>query len=164
MEVLAMFKYDDKVTLTAINAIDSEGNLLDYQISFPIDKDSFDIPENIREIGIFEYHEGDKTYGYNAFKICVGKITSIQEICAFRPAYTIEDALLSNIKSVDDKLCYYEDENGKWHIFAKLNNGDIVTDTNDMLRDMLLVISDNYLSIVNATEGIKRKSLKSRSK
>ena len=41
-----MFGYSDKISLSVINALDKDGNIIDFQLSFPILED-FEIPANI---------------------------------------------------------------------------------------------------------------------
>ena len=122
-----MFKHNDRFTLTGINAIDKDGQMIDYHLSFPIDKSTFTIPENIREISVYEYHEGTEKYGYIAFKILVGKITSVRELCSPEiEDFQIDYRAFREIKEADDKLCYYEDDGGVYRVFAKIKPGDIV--------------------------------------
>ncbi len=121
-----MFGYNNKITLTGINAINKEGKLIDYRIKFPFNNSNVYVPNDIVQISIFEYHEHESV-AYEAFKIYVGKITTISEICQ-REEHNIKfiNNTLVNINSIDDKLCYYDDENGKHIIFAKINDGDVL--------------------------------------
>ena len=53
-----MLEYNDKMTLTGINAINKKGKIINYNLVFPLNDDDFYLPEDITEISVFEYHEG----------------------------------------------------------------------------------------------------------
>ena len=66
-----MFHYEDKITLTADDLINRNGDITNYKLSFPIIEDELNIPDDIIEVSIFEGNEGFDTFGYKSFKICV---------------------------------------------------------------------------------------------
>lgn len=151
-----MFRYDDKVILTSGNIINKEGKIIDYNISFPIKDNDLIIPNDILIMDIFEYHDCFKPYGYVAFKICVGKITSIKEICnSNKKNISFTNKISGHIESVDDKLCYFDDATGNHIVFAKINNGDIVVESIEELKDVLNRISNNFENIENSILKIK---------
>ena len=150
-----MIEYNDKMTLTGINAVNKKGKIINYHLSFPLKDDDFNIPEDIAEISIFEYHEGYENYGFRAFKICLGKVTSIREICDTHDNNVkFDPRVFEEIVTPDDYLCYFE-ENEKKIIFSKINPGDIVTKDIDDFRSALISVSDNYRIITSAIERIR---------
>ena len=150
-----MLEYNDKMTLTGINAINKKGKIINYNLVFPLNDDDFYLPEDITEISVFEYHEGYENYGFKAFKICMGKITSIREICESHDNdVKFERRVFEEIVTPDDNLCYY-DEDDKKNIFSKLNQGDIVVKDLDDFRSALISVSDNYRIIKSAIERIR---------
>ena len=149
-----MFRYGDKITLTGINAINKKGEIIDYVLSFPLEDSDFYIPEDIAEISVFEYHEGTANYGYVAFKICVGKKTSIRNICELKENNVkFEKRIFKNVIDIDDPLCYY-DEEGKHIVFARINPGDIMVSDIDDLRSALISVSNTFRNIKNNIAGI----------
>ena len=75
-----MFHYEDNITLTVDNIINKNGDITNYKLSFPIIEDELNIPDDIIEVSVFECNEGYDIIGYEVFKICVGNITSLNEI------------------------------------------------------------------------------------
>ncbi len=153
-----MFGFNDKVTLTGINTINQNGEIIDYIISFPITDYDFDIPEETIQISIFEGHLGRENYGYTAFKICVGEITSIEEICEKQNNNIkfLNKDIAKSIKNVDDKLCYYEDKDGKYIIFARIDDGDVYVKDIRELKKVLITISNNFENIQSAVTNIRK--------
>ena len=150
-----MLEYNDKMTLTGINAINKKGKIIDYNLVFPLKNDDFCLPEDIVEISIFEYHEGYENYGFKALKICLGKITSIREICeSHDDNIKFERRVFEEIVTPDDNLCYF-DEDGQKIVFSKINPGDIVTKNLDDFKSALISVSDNYRIIKSAIERIR---------
>ena len=151
-----MFRYNDKLTLMAINFLNKKGDISNYRLSFPIDKEKLDIPKDIIKLSIFEYHEGYETYGHEIFKICVGNLTSIARICKNHEYnYDFLGNIAGSIKSPNDKLCYYDNELGKRIIFAKINEEDRVVSNIGELKDTLIDISDNFMNIKTSILRLK---------
>ena len=152
---------EEKITLKAIDAYSRKGEELDYSLSFPFDERYFWAPASIREISIYEYHEGKDIYGYVPFKVYIGKLTSIKDICESNDKkYHINTSVFNDIKSVDDKLCYYEDMYGKYIVFAKVNDEDIVVENNLEFKEIMVNISNKYKNNEYQTKKInKRKRL-----
>lgn len=152
-----MFGYNDKLTLTAVNVINKDGEIIDYNLSFPIDEDNFSIPKDIIQMSIFEYHEEREITGYEAFKIYVGKTTSIRKICESEATNVkFKNNLIKKLDSPDDKICYFDDSNGNHIMFSKINKGDIVVDNNDELKDALIYISNKFQNIKDSSLEIRR--------
>lgn len=153
-----MFGYNDNFRLTATNTINKEGKMINYTLSFPVSEEDLIIPDNVIQMSVLEYHEGYQNYGYESFKICVGKTTSIKEMCELQQN-NIEfyGNVLNNIETSNDKLCYLDDLTGKYSIFAKINDGDIVVENIEQLKDTLLLISNNFQNIKDSVLTIKGK-------
>ncbi|MBP5683900.1 MAG: hypothetical protein J6X02_01420 [Bacilli bacterium] len=97
-----MFRYGDKLTLSGINVVNKNGDIIDYHLSFPLEDTDFDIPEDVVEISIFEGHDD---IAYLSFKICVGDITNIYKICEDKQnVYLFEKRAFSEIKSPGDDI------------------------------------------------------------
>ena len=150
-----MFQFNDKVTLTGINTINQDGEIISYIISFPITDPDFEIPKETVQISIFETHLGREKYGYTAFKICVGKITSISEICKKKNPDNVKfisKNFVKSIKDADEKLCYYEDKDGNHIVFARIEKGDIyvkdLQELKNILMKTMVLISKYYMVVV----------------
>lgn len=158
-----MFKSNDGFVLTAMKTIDKHGNNLDYYLTFPIPNNKFSLPQEILQISVFEYRrENDKDFECEVFKICLGKATCIREICKLRRnSYRINKDIFQNITSVDDKLCYYDDINGKHIVYTNLNDGDIVVENMDEFKEVLIMISNQVQNIKQSLFEIKNCGKKS---
>ena len=157
-----MLGQGDKITISGINAINREGDVIDFQVSFPIEGE-LKIPEDLVKLSIFEYQEGPHFSGKKAFRICVGQTTSVREICEKNDMNcSFVQNSFKEIKGIDDVLCFYIGENGKKTIFARVNNEDIVVGNLEELRNVLYEISYNVENIYGSIGNIKSLSLKPR--
>ena len=154
-----MLGYNDKFILIGNNIINRKREMTNHTISFPITEDNLYIPEDILQMSIFEYHEVNeyKSYGYEVFKIYVGKITSINQICSSSTKNVkFKNNVLKSIKTEEDKMCYFDDDLGRHIVFAKLNKNDIVVDNIEELKNALIFISKKIQNIKDITLDIKR--------
>ena len=150
-----MFHYNDKVTLTAANSINKDGKITNFNLSFPIKNDNFIVPEDIIQIYIYECTD-NSFLGSISFKICVGRTTNLSTLVNSKEQFSFLDRNISiGINRVDDKLCYYDDDNGKHVIFAKINKGDIVVRDTEELKNLLINISNEFLNIKTSVSKIK---------
>ena len=159
-----MLGFNDRFTLTATNAINKQGEELDYYLKLPIENDAA-IPKDIIQISIAEYHMGHGIHGTEAFKIYIGKTINVDRLChddtkdvEFRPN------VVESVDTPEDELCYFDSEDGKHIIFAKVNHGDIVVDNIDELKEALMVISKEYKNIEASISRIRmyKKRLKAK--
>lgn len=149
---------NEKITLKAINALNRKGEELDYNISFPFDERYFWAPASLREISIYEYHEGEEIYGYVPFKVYIGTVTSIKDICESKgKKYSINALVYNDIESINDKLCYYEDMYGRCIVFAKVNDDDIVVENNLEFKDVMVDLSNKYMNNEYQPKNVKNK-------
>ena len=150
-----MFRQEDKITLTCADTINRSGKILDFYIKFPIEKE-IDIPQDILKMNVYEYCNGYESYICKVFKICVGKISKFSEICNLNSSkIKIEPNILKGLDSTDDLVCYYIDEEGKYNIYDKVNNGDIVVENIEKLKKVLIKISDSFKNIKESVSTIK---------
>ena len=157
-----MFGYNDEFTLTGLNAIGKDGKMLNFVLPFPFSKDNLNIPKDLVQIDIFESHYDHEAYGFIAFKVCIGEVTSIMEMVEQHKVDEfsfVDEVIFNEIKNSYDKLCYYVKENGKKVIFAIIGAGDIVTKDEEEFKDVLANISDNYQNIKDSVVNIRKMSL-----
>ena len=149
-----MLGCNDKITLCAINFTNKNGEIINYHLKFPIDA-YFEIPEDIIQVSIFETHQGICNYGFTAFNIYVGDITTIKETIDHYNSGKGYKIIPDKIKSIDTKLCYYNDEHDNWIIFAKVNNNDVVVKDANELKSILINISNSFENLQNSINNIK---------
>jgi len=149
-----MLGCSDKITLCAINFTNKDGEIINYHLSFPL-KEDFEIPEDVIQVSIFEAHQGFSNYGFTAFNIYVGNITTIKGTIDHYNTGKGYKVIPDKIKSVDAKLCYYNDNHDNWIVFAKINEGDIVVKDLQELKMILITISNNFENIKEAIGNIK---------
>ena len=148
-----MFRCGDKLTLSCVNVVNRDGKIVDYNLSFPLEDSDFDIPNDVVEVSIFEAHDD---VGYISFKILVGEITDIEKICEDKyNAYMFDKRAFNEIKSIDDRLCYYYDPDGFYYVFAKVNEGDIVVSNIEELKMELIYISNHFKNIKDSIATIR---------
>jgi hypothetical protein len=156
-----MFRSLDVDSLSAINALGRDMRFINFELSFPI-KGEYKIPEDIRQLSIFESHMDKGMRGFESFKIYVGKLTTIRRICNSKDNnFIFLGDVLSIAESVDNPLCYYDEEDGTHVVFARPYKGDIVVANTDELRDALEYISKKFRTIKNSSNSIKRMGEKS---
>ena len=119
-------------------------------------EDELNIPDDIIEVNLFEGNEGFDTFGYESFKICVGKTISLNEIRRNKIKNVIfSKRATSYIDSPDDKLCYFKNENNMYMVFAKIDKGDIVVESPEELKDALIYISRRFNTIKSEISRIR---------
>ena len=64
--------------------------------------------------------------------------------------------IAKSIKNVNDKLCYYEDKDGKYIIFARIDDGDVYVKDIRELKKVLITISNNFENIQSAVTNIRK--------
>ena len=101
-----MFAYNEKIKLTVMNVRDRNGRLLPINISLPLNVKNINLPENISQLSIIEYHEGIEIYGHRAFNIYVGKTGTIEEILNIRKKIKINDNFNNDFKNSKELLVY----------------------------------------------------------
>ena len=101
-----MFGYSDKVTLSGVNVINKKGQIIDLNLKFPLDEKNLDIPDDVIQMSIYEGFDGPDCFAVESFKIYVGGITSLSEICDTKKENVsmLDHDVFKNIKSVNEDL------------------------------------------------------------
>ena len=150
-----MFGFNDKLTLTACNARDIEGNILNYYATFPLKSAAFEVPSDMVSISIIEgTQDRIDVLKMDEFKIYIGKQASFEDLiakfgdCRFDVRMEIDDIALRD-------LCYYISDDNLPHVFGSLNEGDIVVDNITEFKETILDISYEFKEIKDHTKNIK---------
>ena len=153
-----MFGYNDKITLTATNAINKEGKIIPYSLSFPIGESDFVVPNDIRQISIMEYHEGYETYITESFKIYIGRIISLENLCSASQTNKVQfvNNLLSKANSLGEQVCCYENDGKNMIAYAIVRKSDFVVENTEQLKECLLYISENFKNIKESISNIQK--------
>ena len=155
-----MFRQNDKLTLTFINARDIDGNTLPFQVKLPLSNE-YTLPDNIASLDVFEYHEGLVNGGSIVFSIYIGQITSINNLVNKNEMSNVKITKNIEISSIDSPVCIQTIQ-GKQIIFATLNEQDIVVENKEKLKEVIEQLSDNIKTINNSVEKIHRLSKKNK--
>lgn len=147
-----MFRQNDKLTLTLINARDIQGNILPFQLKLPLDN-KYTLPEGIASLDVFEYHEGLINGGNIVFSIYIGEIKSINDFINTNTMSDVE--ILKNIRipSLDSPLCV-QNISGKKVAFATINEHDIVVKSQEELIEVIEQLSNNFNAMNNSIKKI----------
>lgn len=152
-----MLRYNDRITVSAVIALCKDGTRFDGAFALPIEED-LNIREDVLELKIFEHDE----YGImgtnrsnkitHSFKICVGQITSLRQLGQLGESKVLQRItgiyeLIDEI-TTSDKICYFVDSNGVYHVFAKINKGDIVVEDVNQLKEVLTIIPEKTPNIL----------------
>lgn len=159
-----MFAYNEKLSLTVMNVRDKSGKLLPINIPLPLNNGLINLPENISQISIIEYHEGVEIYGHCAFNIYVGQTGTFEEIMAKKTKIRMLNNLHTEIKSCKEHLVYYQKEADMLYIFASVQGNDIVVENIEELTKVIKTISKEFLTIKKSVSKIRKLSYKSNSK
>lgn len=155
-----MFRQNDKLTLTFINARDIDGNMLPFQVKLPLNNE-YTLPDNIASLDVFEYHEGLVNGGSIVFSIYIGQITNINNLVNRNEMSNVKITKNIKISSIDSPVCIQTIQ-GKQIIFATLNEQDIVVENKEKLKEVIEQLSDNIKTINNSVEKIHRLSKKNK--
>ncbi len=160
-----MLRYNDRITVSAVITLCKDGTRFDGAFALPIEED-LNIREDVLELKIFEHDE----YGImgtnrsnkitHSFKICIGQVTSLRQLGQIGDSKVFERItgiyeLMDEIESTNDKICYFVDSNGVYHVFAKINKGDIVVEDVNQLKEVLTIISKKIEDINASVQFIK---------
>lgn len=149
-----MFGSYDKITLSLVNAADTDGKLLPFSLTLPVDGE-VTIPSELASIDVFEYQEGFIAGGEIAFSIYVGEKSTIDEIVDMKDGIGMKLRDEIEIPSVDTPVCYQIVDNSK-KIYATLEENDVVVKDHDELRKAITDLSSNYRAFTAATQKIKQ--------
>lgn len=154
-----MFKNNDRLTLSLINARDINGNILQLSLTLPLKDNEFHIPEEVVAIDIFEYQEGTTTNGRVVFSLYVGETTSIKMIIPEIRRKKVKMAKGIKIPSADSIVCY-QNISGVKNIFAVLKPQDIIVKEPSQLPGVISNLSNEYAILCRSINNIKTLSKK----
>ena len=154
-----MFGNNDKITLTLINAKNIDGEILPFQLSLPLTKDNYVIPEDLVSIDVFEYHEGLVNGGNTVFSIYIGEVTTINNLIKSNTMLDVKIAKNIVITSIDSPICI-KDKLDKKIVLANINENDIVVNNKEELIFVINNLSNNISIINNSVLKIKTLSKK----
>ncbi len=152
-----MFGVNDRTSLTGINVFNKNKKLSGYVLKFPFNGEELDIPEDMVQMTIFENDSGYANFGHAVFKICIGEITTLDEINNNSKLERIEffPSVFDELEGTADKIFYFIDDTGKKVLFSKVNDEDIVVSDIKEAKRVLTKISNEYRTINEATTRLK---------
>lgn len=149
-----MFGFSDRVTLTLINGADNDGCPVPFTLKLPIEDESFEIPEDLASIDVFEYQEGASNGGIIVFSIFVGEKATIDELIDVKDGLKLDLRREIEIPGVDSPICY-QIIDGKRKIFANVEDNDLVVGNHDELRTAILKLSNSYNEFCSSVQKVK---------
>lgn len=149
-----MFKTNDKITLTIVNARDINDKVLPFSLKIPLEDMEYSIPEETVSVDVFEYQEGSVNQGFIAFHIYVGKISTINELIAESNGMEIKIKSDLDISAIESDVCYQNVE-GQKYVFATLDEQDVVVQDHEQLRNIIGKLSDEYDSLFSLISKVK---------
>jgi len=149
-----MFRENDKINLSLLNAKDIKGNIIPFSLPLPLDNKEYDIPNELVSVDVCEYHEGTVIGGASVFSIYIGQKSTIERLFAKGSNNKIKIKNKLEIPTVDTPICYQENDGVKT-VFAVLKSQDIVVSDQNQLLQILEVISNEYATICGAVDRIK---------
>jgi len=155
-----MFRKYDKLTLTAMNIYDRECNLIYISIPFPLKNENINFPENTAMLSITELHQGQIFHDQHDFNIYVGKVSTIDELIDRNISIRKSKVYPKEQKRITNSVVYYEKNNNSCEIIATLEEGDIVVENVEELRQVLKQISDEFANIRNSVNKVRKLSYK----
>lgn len=157
-----MFRKYDTVTLTAMNVYDRDGNLIYLTIPFPLKDENIILPENIAVLSITEFHQGQIFHDQHDFNIYVGKVSTIGELVDRNiiPRRSKVYVYPKNHRVIMDPVVYHEKNNNTCELIATIEEGDIVVEDVQELREVLKQISNEFAKIRNSVNKVRKLSYK----
>ena len=158
-----MFGTNDRTSLTGINVINRNKKVLGYVLEFPFNDKELELPKDMVKMTIFEHDSGYANFGHEVFKICVGGVTTLDEINNNPELERLEffPGVFDDLEGTYDKIFYFLDDTGKKILFSKVNTNDIVVRDIDELKYVLTRISDEYRTIKAASARLKNCGVRS---
>lgn len=153
-----MFACNERITLTVVDIYDKNGKQLPIFISFPLLDEELILPKNIVKLSIVEYHEGKTNYSHHAFNIYVGESSTIAELICEKVKININDMFNAECKNSKIPVVYFKNVNNEFEIFALVEGTDIVVANTEELKKVLKKISDEFTTITNSVNKIRKLS------
>ena len=149
-----MFGCYDKMTLSLVNAADTDGKLIPFSLTLPVG-DEIIIPSQVASVDLFEYQEGFIAGGEIVFSIFVGEKSTIDEMIDKNDGIGMHLKDEIEIPSVKTPVCY-QVVNNKKKIYAVLEENDVVVKDHDELRKVISRLSSDYSEFSRTAEKIKQ--------
>jgi len=156
-----MFRNYDKLTLTAMNVYDRECNLIYIAIPFPLKDKNIVFPENTAMLSITEFHQGQIFHDQHDFNVYVGKVSTIEELLDRNIIPRRSKVYPKERRVITDPVVYHEKFDNTCEIIATLEEGDVVVENVEELREVLKQISDEFATIRNSVAKIRKLSYNS---
>jgi len=154
-----MFRNNDKLTLSLVNARDIDGNIIPFSLKLPLNNKEYKLPKELASIDVFEYHEGLLTGGDIVFSIYVGEITTIEKLIPGIQNKTVKISKNLGISSITNPICFQNISEQKV-VFATLNEQDIVVENQQQLAIIIEQLSNNYTVLCDSVTKIRTLSKK----
>lgn len=147
-----MFELNGKVTFTLVNIIDDEGVLLNMVYPLPLNK-KIELPSNVREVSLFESHQGRINGGFVSKKFYVGKKMKLKDI--FKNNNKVIFTADSNFNNSDEEVLVRISEDGTINALTKVEEGAVVVPNVESLIVLLNYVSCEVEHINNSVQKIK---------
>lgn len=147
-----MFELNDKVTFTLLNIIDDEGVLLNMFYPLPLNK-KIELPSNVREVSLFESHQGRINEGFVSKKFYVGKKMKLKDV--FKNNNKVHFIADTNFNNSDEEVLVRISEDGTINALTKVEEGAVVVPNVESLTVLLNYVSSEVEHINNSVQKIK---------
>lgn len=149
-----MFGSFDRMTLSLINAADTDGKLIPFSLKLPIAGD-VSFPSELASVDVFEYQEGFISGGEIVFTIYVGEKSTIDKIADIKDGIRMQLRDEIEIPSIDSNVCY-QVINGRRKIYAVVEDNDVVVKDQDELKRAIGLLSSRYSEFSATADKIKQ--------
>ena len=159
-----MFGKYDKLTLTAMNVYDSECNLIYIAIPFPLKDENIILPENTAMLSITEFQQGQIFHDQHDFNIYVGNVSTIDEMLDRNLIPRRSKVYPKERRIITNPVVYHQKKDNICEIIATLQEGDIVVENVEELKQVLKKISDEFANIRKSINKVRKLSYNSNNK
>ena len=157
-----MFKNNDKLTISLINAKDIEDNILPFNLTLPFSEEiDFNVLKDVVSIDAFENQQIDVNMEYPArkvFSIYIGNCSNISNL--YDPFNDLAKYIKAgvNISSITSPVCYVRKDDTQI-IFASLEPGDILVNNLEELQIIIEKLNNSVKKITTEIANVKTLSL-----
>jgi hypothetical protein len=148
-----MFELNDKVTFTLVNIIDDEGVLLNMFYPLPLNK-KIELPSNVREVSLFESHQGRINGGFVSKKFYVGKKMKLKDL--FKTNNKVHFIADTNFNNSDEEVLVRISEDGTINALTKVEEGAAVVPNVDSLIVLLNYVSSEVEHIEYVIKSVQK--------
>jgi len=147
-----MFELNGKVNFTLVNIIDDEGVLLNLFYPLPLNK-KIELPSNVREVSLFESHQGRINEGFVSKKFYVGKKMKLKDV--FKTNNKVHFIADTNFNNSDEEVLVRISEDGTINALTKVEEGAVVVPNVESLKVLLNYVSGEVEHINDSVHKIK---------